>query len=64
LIQRLNTRDELGFGDEMVLVKILMKMKPPTMRGMLVMMMALICPSQREVSLAESLRQRTKVLLP
>ena len=48
----------------MVLVKMLMKISPPTMRGLLVMSMATISPSRREVSPAESLRQRAKVLLP
>jgi hypothetical protein len=48
----------------MVLVKMLMKIGPPTMRGSLVMSMATISPSRREVSPAESLRRRAKVLLP
>ena len=48
----------------MVLVKMLMKIGPPTMRGSLVMSMALIFPTRREVSPAESLRRRAKVLLP
>ena len=48
----------------MVLVKMLMKIGPPKMRGLLVMMMASISPSRKEVSLAESHRQRAKVLLP
>ena len=48
----------------MVLVKMLMKIGPPMMRGLLVMMIALIPPSQREVSSAESLPRRAKVLLP
>ena len=50
----------------MVLVKMLMLMKigPPMMRGSLVMSMATISPSRREVSTAESLRWRAKVLLP
>ena len=42
----------------------LMKIGPPTMRGSLVMSMAVISPSRREVSPAESLRRRAKVLLP
>ena len=42
----------------------LMKISPPTMRGSLVMSMATISPSRREVSPAESLRRRAKVLLP
>ena len=42
----------------------LMKISPPTMRGSLVVSMATISPSRREVSPAESLRRRAKVLLP
>ena len=42
----------------------LMKIGPPTVRGFLVMTMASISPSKRDVSPAESLRQRAKVLLP
>jgi hypothetical protein len=48
----------------MVLVKLLMKISPPTMRGSLVFSMAMISPSRREVPPAESLRRRAKVLLP
>jgi hypothetical protein len=48
----------------MVLVKMLMKIGPPTMRGFMVMSMASISSSQRKVSPAESLRRRAKVLLP
>jgi len=48
----------------MVLVKMLMKIGPPMMRGSLLMLMATISPSRREVSPAESLRRRAKVLLP
>ena len=48
----------------MVLWKMLMKIGPPTMRGLLVMSMATIFPSRRKVSPAESLRRRAKVLLP
>ena len=48
----------------MVLVKMLMKIGPPTMRGSLVMLMVMISPSRREVSSTESLRRRAKVLLP
>ena len=48
----------------MVLVKMLMKISPPTMRGSLVLSMATISPSWREVSPAESLRRRSKVLQP
>ena len=48
----------------MVPVKMLMKIGLPKMRGVLVMTMASISPSGREVSPAESLRRRAKVLLP
>ena len=48
----------------MVLVKTLMKIGLPTMRGSLVMTTVMISPFRREVSPAESLRQRGKVLLP
>jgi hypothetical protein len=48
----------------MLLLKMLRKFGLPKMRGLLVMTMALISPSGREVSLVESLRQRAKVLLP
>ena len=41
----MDTRDELGFGDEMVLVKMLMKIDPLPMRGSLVMTMVMISPS-------------------
>ena len=44
----------------MVLVKMLMEIPPLPMRGALVMTMAMISPSQREVSPAES---RPKSLL-
>ena len=62
--QRLNTRIELGFWDEMVLLKMLMNMGLPKMRGLLVMTMASISPSGMEVPPAKSLRRRSKVLLP
>ena len=48
----------------MVLLKMLMKIGLPKMRGVLVMTMASISPSGREVPPAESLRQRAKVHLP
>ena len=49
----------------MVLVKMLMEIDPLLMRGSLVMtMMASISPSRKEVSSAESLHRRAKVLLP
>ena len=46
----------------MVLVKMLMKIDPPKVRGLLEMTMASISPSRREVP--KSLRRREKVLLP
>ena len=48
----------------MVLLKMLMKIGLPMMRGVLVMTIALISPSRREVPPAESLRRMAKVLLP
>ena len=49
----------------MVMLKMLMEIGLPKMRGSLVMMMmALISPSEREVPPAESLHRRAKVLLP
>jgi hypothetical protein len=48
----------------MVLLKMLMEMALPKMGELLAMTMAMISPSGREVPLAESLRQRAKVLLP
>ena len=48
----------------MVLVKMLMEIGLPKMRGLLVMTMASIPPSGREVSSAESLHRRAIVLLP
>ena len=48
----------------MVLVKMLMEIDPLPMRGSLVMTMAMISPSGREVSLAEQLRQSPRLVLP
>ena len=48
----------------MVLLKMLMKIGLPNMRGLLVMTMDSISISGREVSPMESLRRRVKVLLP
>ena len=42
----------------------LMKIALPKMGELLVMMMTMISPSEREVPPAESLRRRAKVLLP
>src|SRR3990170_4972154 len=64
LRQRSDTRDELGFGEEMVLVKMLMDIDPLSMRGSLVMTMASISPSRREVSPAEQLRWSPRLVLP
>ena len=41
---RLDTRDELGFREEMVLVKMLMEIDPLPMRGSLVMTLVMISP--------------------
>ena len=48
----------------MVLLKMLMEIILPKMRGLLVITMASISPSGRGVPLVESLRWRAKVLLP
>ena len=46
------------------MLKMLMELTLPKMAELLVMMMAMISPSGREVPPAESLRRRAKVLLP
>ena len=48
----------------MVLVKMLMEIDPLSMRGSLLMTMALISPSGREVCLAAQLRRSPRLLLP
>ena len=48
----------------MVLVKMLMEISPLPMRGALVMTMAMISPSQREVSPEEQLRQSPRLVPP
>ena len=48
----------------MVLVKMLMEIDPLPMRGSLVMTMAMISPSRREVSPAEQLRQSPRLVPP
>ena len=48
----------------MVLVKMLMKIYPLLMRGLLVMTMAMISPCWREVSLAEQLRRSPRLVPP
>ena len=48
----------------MVLVKMLIEIGPLPMRGALVMMMAMISPSRREVSPAEQLRRSPKLVPP
>ena len=48
----------------MVLVKMLMKMDPLPMRGLLVMTMAVISPYRREVSPVEQLRQSPRLVPP
>ena len=47
-----------------MLLKRLMKIGLPKMRGLLVIMMTMISPSGWEVPPGESLRRRAKVLLP
>ena len=48
----------------MVLVKMLMEIDPLPMRGSLVMTMAMISPSRRDVSPAEQLRRSPRLVLP
>ena len=48
----------------MVLLKMLMEIALPKMGELLVMMMTMISPSEREVPPAKSLHRRAKVLLP
>ena len=48
----------------MVLVKMLIEIDPLPMRGALVMTMAMISPSGREVSPAEQLRQSPRLVPP
>ena len=48
----------------MVILKMMMEIALPKMRGLLVVMVTMISPSGREVPLAESLCRRAKVLLP
>ena len=48
----------------MVLVNMLMEIDPLPMRGSLVMTMAMISPSRREVSPAEQLRQSPRLVPP
>ena len=48
----------------MVLLKMLMNIGLPKMRGALVMTMAMISPSRREVSPAEQLRQSPRLVPP
>ena len=48
----------------MVLVKMLMEINPLPLRGSMVMTMAMISPSQREVSPAEQLRRSPRLVPP
>ena len=48
----------------MVLVKMLMEIDPLPMRGSLVMTLVMISPSRREVSPAEQLHQRPRLIPP
>ena len=45
-------------------MKMLMEIGPLPMRGALVMTMAMISPSRRDVSLAEQLRRNPRLVLP
>ena len=61
----MDTRDELGFADEMVLVKMLMEIaRPLPMRGALVMTMVMISPSRSEVSPTEQLCRSSSLIPP
>ena len=48
----------------MVLVKMLMEIDPLSMRGSMVMTLATISPSRRDVSPAEQLRQSPRLIPP
>ena len=48
----------------MVLVKMLMEIDPLSMRGSMVMTMAMISPSRRDVSPAEQLRRSPRLVPP
>ena len=48
----------------MVLVQMLMEIDPLSMRGSLAMMMAMISPSRRDVSLAEQFRRSPRLVPP
>ena len=48
----------------MVLVKMLMEIDPSPMRGLLVMMMAMISPTRRDVSPIEQLRRSPRLVPP
>ena len=48
----------------MVLVKMLMEIDPVSMRGSMVMTVAMISPSRREVSPAEQLRRSPRLVPP
>ena len=48
----------------MVLMKMLMEIEPLPMRGSLVMTMAMISPSRRDVSPAEQLRRSPRLVPP
>ena len=48
----------------MVLVKMLMKIDPLSMRGSMVVTMATISPSRRDVSPAEQLHRSPRLVLP
>ena len=48
----------------MVLVKMLMEIDPLPLRGSMVMTMMMISPSRRDVSPAEQLRRRPRLVTP
>ena len=48
----------------MVLVKMLMEIDPLSMRGSMVMTMAMISPSGRDVSPAKQLRRSPRLVMP
>ena len=48
----------------MVLMKILMEIDPLSMQGSMVMTMAMIFPSRRDVSPTEQLRRSPRLVLP
>ena len=60
----MHTGGELGVLEQMVLVKVLMEIDPLPMIGSLVVTMAMISPSRREVSPAEQLCRSPRLVPP